>query len=718
MAMECIKCPVCGNTQMFKAVQLAQGEYWHCECCGATLAERLARKEYENIVSGIESGLKNMGIEVTEALVKEKLELFENRRASLVNAVKADYVNSAEVVRLCNLILDIRPADFLAEFFKVANSGTRREVAEYISGIDEETNAAYMELVIDFITRSLEYEYIDPISALLERCSKIFSIEKKMEYRTKFETEAAMVKDGIYETGISRDVFIAYSSKDIKAVEKLVEFIESEEIGLTCFAAYRNLQHGRDAVANYEKALKEAMDNCSIFLFVSSVNSRNFNCDAFKIEMAYIRNSDMKKCPDCRNYAVLPEKYRKLRIEYRLDDKKTPLADRNMKDFFAGLTYVEGYDQLVERLVYCMNKLSEEYEENDEGAEREARLKAELEAQRRADEIERLKAELEAKRKADEDAKRQAEAEAKRKAEEEAKRNAELEAQRKAEEEAKRQAEAEAKRKAEEEAKRQAEAEAQRKGDEEAKRQAEAEAKRKADEAAKRRAEAEATRKAEEEAKRQAEAEAKRKAEEEAKQYESELQSAREQGFEIENGVLIKYTGFQEEVVIPNIVTTIGNSAFENNDHIKNITIQNGVTTIGKDAFRFCSNLTRITIPNSVTTIEAWAFSGCRGLQKITIPNSVTTIGSGTFFGCSGLQEITIPNSVEKIDGYAFNECTSLREVTIPKNVTYVGSYVFKKCKDLTVRIHRNANVSKWDSGWNKLRFGLISKKVKTVTYS
>ena len=670
MAMECIKCPVCGNTQMFKAVQLAQGEYWHCECCGATLAERLARKEYENIVSGIESGLKNMGIEVTEALVKEKLELFENRRASLVNAVKADYVNSAEVVRLCNLILDIRPADFLAEFFKVANSGTRREVAEYISGIDEETNAAYMELVIDFITRSLEYEYIDPISALLERCSKIFSIEKKMEYRTKFETEAAMVKDGIYETGISRDVFIAYSSKDIKAVEKLVEFIESEEIGLTCFAAYRNLQHGRDAVANYEKALKEAMDNCSIFLFVSSVNSRNFNCDAFKIEMAYIRNSDMKKCPDCRNYAVLPEKYRKLRIEYRLDDKKTPLADRNMKDFFAGLTYVEGYDQLVERLVYCMNKLSEEYEENDEGAEREARLKAELEAQRRADEIERLKAELEAKRKADEDAKRQAEAEAKRKAEEEAKRNAELEAQRKAEEEAKRQAEAEA----------------QRKGDEEAKRQAEAEAK--------------------------------RKAEEEAKQYESELQSAREQGFEIENGVLIKYTGFQEEVVIPNIVTTIGNSAFENNDHIKNITIQNGVTTIGKDAFRFCSNLTRITIPNSVTTIEAWAFSGCRGLQKITIPNSVTTIGSGTFFGCSGLQEITIPNSVEKIDGYAFNECTSLREVTIPKNVTYVGSYVFKKCKDLTVRIHRNANVSKWDSGWNKLRFGLISKKVKTVTYS
>ena len=597
-------------------------------------------------------------------------------------------------------------------------------MAEYISGIDEETNAAYMELVIDFITRSLEYEYIDPISALLERCSKIFSIEKKMEYRTKFETEAAMVKDGIYEIGISRDVFIAYSSKDIKAVEKLVEFIESEEIGLTCFAAYRNLQHGRDAVANYERALKEAMDNCSIFLFVSSVNSRNFNCDAFKIEMAYIRNSDMKKCPDCRNYAVLPEKYRKLRIEYRLDHKKTPMADRNMKDFFAGLTYVEDYDQLVERLVYCMNKLSEEYEENDEGAEREARLKAErearlkaeLEAQRRADEIERLKAELEAKTKAEETAKQKAAAEAKRRLEEEAKQKAEAEAQRKAEEEEKRKAEAEAQRKADEEEKRKAEAEAKRKADEEAKRKAEAEAKRKADEEAK----------------------------QNSAQYETNIQNAKEQGFEIVDGVLKKYSGTANEVVIPDIVTSIGESAFFYRLNITHVTIPNSVTIIGVDSFKACRNLLSITIPNSVTTIEKGAFSGCWRLKNISISNSVTTIGESAFYGCRDLEEITIPDGVTTIEShtfcacsnltkvtmpntlrtigdYAFEDCNSLLEVTIPKSVTFVGKYVFDKFdKDAKVKvhIHKDANISKWGNGWKKYVSGSSSSKsVTIVTY-
>ena len=200
--------------------------------------------------------------------------------------------------------------------------------------------------------------------------------------------------------------------------------------------------------------------------------------------------------------------------------------------------------------------------------------------------------------------------------------------------------------------------------------------------------------------------------------YPTKYPSLKAQGFEIENGVLKKYTGTAKEVVIPNIVTAIGNSAFENNKHIKNITIQNGVTTIGEKAFYFCYNLTRITIPDSVTTIEERAFCGCSGLQKITISNGVTTIGVSAFSYCSNLTQITIPNSVEKIDSYAFKECTSLREVTIPKNVTYVGFYAFEKCKYLTVRIHKDANVLRWVSGWNKLRFGLISKKVKTVTYS
>ena len=65
-----------------------------------------------------------------------------------------------------------------------------------------------------------------------------------------------------------------------------------------------------------------------------------------------------------------------------------------------------------------------------------------------------------------------------------------------------------------------------------------------------------------------------------------------------------------------------------------NYTIPNIVTTIGDSAFSFCDSLTSINIPNSVTTIEDGAFKGCGSLTSINIPNSVTTIGKCAFSDC------------------------------------------------------------------------------------
>ena len=59
---------------------------------------------------------------------------------------------------------------------------------------------------------------------------------------------------------------------------------------------------------------------------------------------------------------------------------------------------------------------------------------------------------------------------------------------------------------------------------------------------------------------------------------------AKAYNFEIENGVLIKYTGQYSYVTIPDTVTKIGDYAFSN-----------------------CSKLTRITIPDSVTSIGDYA---------------------------------------------------------------------------------------------------------------
>lgn len=110
----------------------------------------------------------------------------------------------------------------------------------------------------------------------------------------------------------------------------------------------------------------------------------------------------------------------------------------------------------------------------------------------------------EAERKAKEEAERKAKEEAERKAREEAERKAKEEAERKAREEAERKAKEEADRKAKEEAERKAKEEAERKAKEEAERKAKEEAERKAREEARRRAKEEAERRAKEAAERKA----------------------------------------------------------------------------------------------------------------------------------------------------------------------------------------------------------------------
>ena len=135
---------------------------------------------------------------------------------------------------------------------------------------------------------------------------------------------------------------------------------------------------------------------------------------------------------------------------------------------------------------------------------------------------------------------------------------------------------------------------------------------------------------------------------------------------------------------IPNSVTSIGDSAFEDCTSLTSITIPNGVTSIGESAFEDCSSLISITIPDSVTEIGSGAFSGCTSLTNITIPDSVTSIGDWAFSGCTSLTSITIPNSVTGIGNVAFQDCSSLTSITIPNSVTSIGNWAFESCTSLT----------------------------------
>jgi len=182
-----------------------------------------------------------------------------------------------------------------------------------------------------------------------------------------------------------------------------------------------------------------------------------------------------------------------------------------------------------------------------------------------------------------------------------------------------------------------------------------------------------------------------------------------------------------QSVTIPEGVTKIGDSAFEDCKNLTSVTIPESVTEIGERAFLSCpklanhqgmviihdilfeyigsgedvtipkgimeigcyafydrKNLTSVTIPESVRKIGEGAFCNCARLTSVTIPAGVTVIGNSAFCGCKNLTGVTIPAGVTEIEWETFFVCTSLTSVTIPEGVTVIGDSAFEGCASLT----------------------------------
>ena len=148
-----------------------------------------------------------------------------------------------------------------------------------------------------------------------------------------------------------------------------------------------------------------------------------------------------------------------------------------------------------------------------------------------------------------------------------------------------------------------------------------------------------------------------------------------------------------KSITIPKTVTSIGYHAFSNCSDLTSINVASGNTRYDSrdncNAIIETAHNTLIVgcqstiIPNSVTSIGESAFSGCSGLTSFDIPNSVTWIGSDAFYRCSGLTSITIPNSVKSIGNTAFWGCSSLTSITILNSMTSIGGNVFFGCSGL-----------------------------------
>lgn len=585
---------------------------WECGYCHNTYTDKSVKEETERLLRLL--------------LSEEKIERVSNLRRNLYDAVNAKYTDSEEIIRICGEIKALLPDDFTANFYYTANHGTPAEIKKALRDINAQENIGCIEEIVHHILRSMRADYALPLQNLVERAYKNTNVQRFEQLSTLISSEAERVSAGMYETAVPRDVFVAYSSRDMAKVEELVDYLE--ENGLDCFVAARNLRHGRGAVQNYERALCEAMDNCSCIVFVSSVNSRSTECDALKVELKYVKGKDiLNSPPEYRQaYVSIPYIYKKKRIEYRIDNEPTPpRADRILKEFFWGLEYslspeavLDRFDELDgEILEFPINQTPAEPPRETEhpavkycavcGSENTAATKFCCECG---------KSEFVGTYKEYEQAKEIAALKAKMKADEE-------------------------------------------------RRAAEKKASVPTSGNDGRFVFVDNT------------------TETDLSYFNFKLLPDGTYSAELKDA-----NNCPEALVFPSYhngrrVTAIAENALKGgilsaNTAVKVITLPDSVVSIGECAFEYCTSLTSISIPSGVTSIGKNAFWSCKSLASISLPSSVTSIGETAFWGCDALKRIELPDSVTFIGGGAFAHCNLRDGISIPASVKKLEANPFR----------------------------------------
>ena len=137
--------------------------------------------------------------------------------------------------------------------------------------------------------------------------------------------------------------------------------------------------------------------------------------------------------------------------------------------------------------------------------------------------------------------------------------------------------------------------------------------------------------------------------------------------FEFSNGLIKKYIGFDNNVIIP---TTISGTK---------------VTSIGANAFMDCSHIIKVEIPETINRIESQAFVKCTALEKIIFSKNVTLIGDSAFDSCSNLNTV-IYNGTK----------TDWNNIIIGNhNYEFINARRYYCCYYVTILSQNNVEISK-----------------------
>ena len=133
------------------------------------------------------------------------------------------------------------------------------------------------------------------------------------------------------------------------------------------------------------------------------------------------------------------------------------------------------------------------------------------------------------------------------------------------------------------------------------------------------------------------------------------------------------------EIVIPNSIRVIEESAFYSNKNLNSVIFQEGAI---------------------LETISDYAFSHCDSLLSIVLPAGIISIGNGAFYYCDNLKEVTIPQSTQFIGERAFYYCEQLISVIMSGNEKWSNGtkvVAFGQLDGYTIADYLKNSVGQWE---------------------
>ncbi|MDY2629941.1 MAG: leucine-rich repeat domain-containing protein [Clostridium sp.] len=140
---------------------------------------------------------------------------------------------------------------------------------------------------------------------------------------------------------------------------------------------------------------------------------------------------------------------------------------------------------------------------------------------------------------------------------------------------------------------------------------------------------------------------------------------------------------------IPGSVINIGDKAFSYCENLTWITVDSnnlnyssldGVLYNKSQSILICYPAGRIgafIVPNSVTSINFSAFENCTKLTSITMGSSLNTIGDSAFEYCTNLESVIIGSGINNIADGGFYSCSKLKYIKFLGNAPSMGIQVF-----------------------------------------